>query len=99
MGEDDNRSEGKRFSNDERDKLVSYISESIQNFSLKIDRKGKQCRYSSHDVNLSMSLYLKNIDAYKEIRETKGMSCPSPNMLYDKQSVFKLSPGVDSSSM
>ena len=41
IGEDHDRSEEKPFSNDERDKLVSHISESIQNLSQQINGKGK----------------------------------------------------------
>ena len=39
IGEDHNRSKEKLFSNDERNKLVSYIPKSIQNLSLKISGK------------------------------------------------------------
>ena len=37
IGEDHDRSEEKLFSNDERDKLVSYISEFIPNLSLQVN--------------------------------------------------------------
>ena len=83
IGENDDRNE-KLFSNDERDKLVSYISKWIHNMSLQVSGKWKQCHYPSHAINLSMSLYFKNKSVYKEIRETKGMPLPSLNLLYDK---------------
>ena len=87
------------LSNDELDKLTTYINESIQNLSLQINGKGKQFQYSSHAVNLSMPLYLKNKTVYEKIRETKRRLLPSQKVLYDKQLVFKSSPGVDSNSM
>ena len=36
---------------------------------------------------------------YREIRDTKGMSLPSPNLLYKKQTTLQPSPGVDANSM
>ena len=48
---------------------------------------------------MSMSLYLKNKSMYEEIRDSKGMSLPSRNILHEKQSIFKSSPGIDPSCM
>ena len=90
---------GKCFTNDDRDKLVTYISGSISNLSLQINGQGTQCRYYSHAINLSMSLFLKNKAMYKEIRETNSMSLPSPNVLYTKQLVLQPSPGVNANTM
>ena len=61
IDDDDNQ----KFTDDERDKLVSYLSKSIQNVSRSIEIKKSQCRYSSHMINVSMSLYLKNKEHMK----------------------------------
>ena len=96
-GEDDKRD--KHFSNDDRERLAQYISESISNLMKQINGNESQTRYSSHAINLSMSLFLKNKSMYDELRDKKLMSLPSPRMLYKKQSILKPSPGVDPSSM
>ena len=36
---------------------------------------------------------------YEEIRDSKGMSLPSRNILNEKQSIFKSSPGIDPNCM
>ena len=46
-----------------------------------------------------MSLYLNDKAGYKDIKETKGIVLPSPQLLYGKQSVFKPPPGVDTKSI
>ena len=51
---------GSKISDEERIRLVSYLSESIDNLSLQVSGKGNQCRYSSHAVNLAMCLFLKS---------------------------------------
>ena len=43
-------------SDEVHERLVTYLSESIDNLSLHIDGKSKQCRYSSHAVNIAMCL-------------------------------------------
>ena len=55
IDDDDNQ----KFTNDERDKLVSHLLESVQNVSRSIENKKYQRRYSSHMMNVSMSLCLK----------------------------------------
>ena len=56
IGENYHISEEKLCSNNEHDTLMSYISESIRNLSLEFDGKGKQCRYSSHAIDLGVLL-------------------------------------------
>ena len=96
---DDDVNKVKNFSNEDREKLVSYLTESIENLALQLNDKDRQCRYSSHVINMSMSLYLKNKSMYEEIRDSKGMSLPSRNILHQKQSIFKSSPGIDPNCM
>ena len=97
-GHEDGKKE-KIFSDIVRDNLISYLTDSITNLSLKLNGKGTQCRYSNHAINLSMSLFLKNKAMYKELRETNSMSLPSPDILYKKQSLLRPSPGVDPRTM
>ena len=49
-------SKEKVVSDEERERLVTYLSESIDNLSLQINGKSKQCRHSSRAVNIAMCL-------------------------------------------
>ena len=50
---------------DERNTLVLYLSESIDNLSPQVNGKGNRCCYSSHAVNLAMCLFLKSKSSYE----------------------------------
>ena len=52
VGDDQN----KLFSDEERNKLTTYLSESITNLSLQLKNKSNRCRYSEHAINVRMSL-------------------------------------------
>ena len=99
QSKDDDVNQVKKFSNEDTDKLVSYLTESIENLALQLNDKDRQCRYSSHAINMSMSLFLKNKSMYEEIRDSKGLSLPSRNTLMEKQSILKSSPGIDPNCM
>ena len=60
---------GKVVSDEKRDRLVSYLSESIDNLSLQINGKSKRCRYSSHAVNIATCLFIKSKTAYTLLRD------------------------------
>ena len=89
----------KVVSDEERDRLVSYLSESIDNLSLQINGKSKRCRYSSHAVNIAMCLFIKSKTAYTLLREQKLMSLPSPELLKIYITMLRPSPGIDPRSM
>ena len=69
------------MSDKEHDRLVTYLSESIDNLSLQINGKDKRCCYSSHAVNIAMCLFIKSKAVYILLIEQKLMSLPSPELL------------------
>ena len=65
VGDDQN----KLFSDEERNKLTTYLSESITNLSLQLKNKSNRCRYSEHAINVSMSLHLRSKSSYTLMRK------------------------------
>ena len=89
------RGNGNLITDGERCKLVSYLTESIENLSRQVNGKSNRCRYSSHAVNLAMSLFLKSKSSYQLLRNEKLLSLPSAEVLKKKMSLLKSSPGLD----
>ena len=90
---------GNVISDNERDKLVSYLSESIDNLSLRINGKSNRCRYSSHAINLAMCLFLKSKSSYDLLRQQNLMSLPSSEEIKENIRMLRPSPGIDPRSM
>ena len=90
---------GNVITDNERKKLVSYLTESIDNLSLQLKGQRNRCRYSSHAVNLAMCLFLKSKSSYELLRTEKVMSLPSSMTLKKKLSLLRPSPGLDMKSM
>ena len=95
VGDDQNE----LFSDEERNKLTTYLTESITNLSLQLKNKSNRCRYSEHAINISMSLYLRIKSIYTLTRENNTTALPHPNTL--KRKLLKLKPkeGIDPKSL
>ena len=89
---DDGKGEVKK---EKRLKCAEYLSKTIHNMTLYFDNKGKQCRYSAHIVNLSLSLYLRNKNNCGHLRGTRLMNRPHPSTLKNITRHMKYLPGYD----
>ena len=49
---------------DERIKCAKYLSESVQNMNLHLNKKSRKYRYSTHIINLSTAQYLRSKNSY-----------------------------------
>ena len=78
------------ITDEERCKLVSYLTESIENLSHQVNGKSNRCRYSSHAVNLAMCLFLKSKSSYQLLRNQKLLSLPSPQVLKKKNVIIEI---------
>ena len=54
-----------KVNKEERLKCADFLCETINNMTLHFNEKGNRCRYSTHTVNLSLMLCLRNKNVYK----------------------------------
>ena len=89
----------KIFEDEERDKLVKYLSELTKKLSLRLKNKSTRCRYSEHAINISMSLYLRSKSAYHFVRDNTPTPLPHPRRLRDRLSKLRPIEGIDPKSL
>ena len=89
---------GVEVQREERTKCSQYLSETITNMTLHFNDKSKRQRYSSHMINLSLVLYLRNKSSYDTIRSSGFMNLPHPNTVKKITKAMKIQPGYDPSA-
>ena len=80
---------------EEKKECASILYDSLNNMSLKLQKKDKCCRYSPYVINVTMSLFLRNKKAYDDIRSSGLLCLPSPRKLNEISSNLKVYPGGD----
>ena len=72
---------GVEVNSEERSKGAEYLSESVWNISLHFDKQSNCCCYSSHIVNLSLTIYLHNTSSYNQVRKSGLITLSYPSTL------------------
>ena len=80
---------------DDKKKCAIHITECIRNMSLHLNDKTSRCRYSSHLINISMSVYLKSKSSYDTLRQSGIIQLPHPKVLQRLSQPFKVTEEYD----
>ena len=64
-----------------RSDCATHIYESIQNMKRKLCGKFSSVRFSTHTINVAMSLFLRSKKGYDDIRISGLLCLPSPRLL------------------
>ena len=65
--------------------------------SNQLNGKKKQCRFSAHTVNISLSLYLRSKQVYDNLRDSSLLILSHPNILNNITTKLKIKAGGDPS--
>ena len=87
--------DGKTVNKEERVKCATYLGETVRNMALHFNDKSKTTRYSSHIINLSVTLFLRNRSSYNAMRESGMIKLPHQNTIHKITSEMKILPGYD----
>ena len=83
------------ISHKEKEACAGYICDTINNMSLHLNKKSKECRYSSHIMNICLALYSRSKTGYEELKDSGILPLPSSRTLERLTEPFKVNEGFD----
>ncbi len=79
----------------EKEDCAEYICETINNMSVHLNEKSKQCRYSPHILNICLAVYSRSKAGYEELKDSGLLPLPSASTLKRLTQPFKIKEGFD----
>ena len=89
--------DGVKVNNEERVKCATYLGETVRNMALHFNNKLMNTRYSSHIINLSVTLFLRSRSTYQAMRDSGVLKLHHPNTINKITHEMKIYPGYDPS--
>ena len=89
--------DGVKVNNEERVKCATYLGETVRNMALHFNNKLMNTRYSSHIINLSVTLFLRSRSIYQAMGDSSVLKLPHPNTINKITREMKIYPGYNPS--
>ena len=78
---------------EEENQFAEYLTETIRNISISFDISKKHVKFSSHTINMLMSLYLRSKKSYDDLCAAGLLCLPYPSILKNYKVYEDLSRG------